>query len=770
MPLIGNSDYSPAYGFSMRDAHRKPAQPIRAPALSWHLAFRKDSHFNFESQWLDRIELLILEVYHEIESKKPRLDTGDKDRNERNPTYISNLNGVDRYAERHQDGWSLKDIELLRHTYDLTDKIISRKKPILPEGSRYETAVIESVWNGHQVHLRFEVFEEYFTLTSTISLRRQAGTTSSNGICDSYDEMIDRLGSNPPSQFSTAGGRNAKLKSIIADDVQNLYGKAWSQFTSEILTRAFTDHSSDHRPAFDKSDLRELRSQKFAQEIFADFRGILVCLEARENWKTFRRTRPESDFDRGMTRATRINLGVNCFKGAEGVQFAETLLPILLAADKHQPRASFENAEYTFSSFDHGRCLYGSSFGPQPSGDSTPLHYLLVAAHDDHRQLGTIANRLHLMGTLRLAALIDFERIISRHATLSNLDAELGHVQSVDTGAKLAVRLKAILEEMRRSVRELRNEFGEADALRLFSTAECERYADAFRKYEVVIRDIHLKLGPAALDMDLVEKALRGRQPKLKGLMNEVQSLRSSLRDAIDPANTGTNVSPHDRLEYRKIISSCGVINRNVRLLLKSQDADSYGRELLSQVKHSLASMDESIKFGIDYRAERSRYSQERFASLAKAMEIDWIPGFQKYDVFVRQRLERSYSLISAIESRFNFIKTHVGRLEERYRSIESANRNIEIKQLQLVGEIATICFLLPYYLSELLIGTIKSFGQELVDSSILKPLSWGLCVLAYILYLAVLHFRKNRKWTVLAHKSGSPTSSDDRPDSPEAA
>jgi hypothetical protein len=750
MSVVGNAVYTPAYGFSMRDAHRKPAQPVRPPAVCWHLAFRKDSHFNFESQWIDRIELLILEIFHEIEGNKPRSDPHDPARNERNPTFVSNLNGLDRFAERTQDGWSIEGLDLLRHSYDLANKSVSRKRAMLPEGSRYETAVIETIWEGYQTHLRFEVFEEYFTLTTTISLRRAERQDPTAILSRAHDHIIATLTENPPQDvLSATGGRNAILKSRVQDNVTTLYSRVWDLFAKAVLNPSFSERQSDKQPALDSQDLRELRGQRFAQEILADFRGLVLCLDPNHDWQVLRRCDSESARDASRTRESRLNIGAKCFDGANGARYAETLMPILLAGDRHQPRASFENAEYTFSTFDGGRCLYGSSFGPQPPGSSTPLQYLLVAAHDDHRQLGTTLNRLHLMGTLRLAALIDFEQIISRHATLSNLDTELGHVQATDNKAKLEIRLRAAIHEARGSLRELRTEFRKSDSLASFTGADRERYIAAFWQHEVVARELEIRRTVDQSGPKKFLEAVSRREPELREMMKDVQDLRILLREAIDPSNPNSSISPQDRLEYRKVISSCGVVNRCARLLIHGKDPEGYAKELLSQVRHSLANMDERIKFGIGYRAERSKYSQERFQSLADAMNIESVPGFQKYNVFVRQRLERSYSLIAAIESRFRFIQSHVARLEERYRSIESDNRNIEIKQLQFVGEIATICFLLPYYLSELLAGTMKHFGADPDGLYSLKLYSWIGCVVAYATYLWVRHVRKDSGFTL---------------------
>lgn len=151
--------YHRDYPFMMSDAHRKPAYAIGTPSISWHLSFWQPH--DDEAKWIRDIESLILSLYDCFE------------RENCTPT-VSNLQRQVR-PERTQVVECR--VDLLRNSYV---NLGSGWEPAGREGDdqkyrrgRYEVVHMEGRWASMPISLRFEVFEEYFMLTSTFDFSRE---------------------------------------------------------------------------------------------------------------------------------------------------------------------------------------------------------------------------------------------------------------------------------------------------------------------------------------------------------------------------------------------------------------------------------------------------------------------------------------------------------------------------------------------------------------------------------------------------------------------
>jgi len=74
------------------------------------------------------------------------------------------------------------------------------------------------------------------------------------------------------------------------------------------------------------------------------------------------------------------------------------------------------------------RAVYITALGPQPPADNgfrcAPLHYFLVARPTSDWQLGALVDRLHYMGTVRLAALMELPALRKAGANLRDMEHE----------------------------------------------------------------------------------------------------------------------------------------------------------------------------------------------------------------------------------------------------------------------------------------------------------------------------------------------------------
>jgi hypothetical protein len=164
--------------------------------------------------------------------------------------------------------------------------------------------------------------------------------------------------------------------------------------------------------------------------------------------------------------------------------------------------------------------------------------------------------------------------------------------------------------------------------------------------------------------------------------------------------------------------------------------------------------------YGISYRVERSRYYVSKFRSNISQLRMWSVEGFQKYDLFVEQRLGSTFDFIDRLGMRYGRASSSLSLLDEYYLSIQSnqiAERQREISQrqaatvdrettisnaiqeIQKYGEFILIAALLPYYLLGLVSHILASHHAVKY---------WSVLIWAGCFYLAMR--REYRKETTV--------------------
>ena len=575
--------------------------------------------------------------------------------------------------------------------------------------SRYETVVIGGNWNGLPTTIRVEIFEEFFTLTVTLefrSARHHPSVSHSHWVKD-FDRIIEAVNRRRSSiPRDERGFENSHAE--FGDSVSALAVRIWRAFGKEIFSACFPP-----RLEVIPERTSDRRREPVTQEVVADFRGFVLALEPfGQGPSRLRAPGPDSEVEEAATRDERIVGTAAQFERGGAERFADCLFPLLLLADSAAAENSnllrgspFEPAEHTWSLFDSGRTLYGSSFGPQGEHRNTPLYFVLLSAHDDHRTIGRIVNRLHTLGTLRVAALFDFDRMLQRDRVLSKLDRELNDHDETKSTEQLSLRLRD----------QYRN-------LQIVMEKACDSAAFRERLQGTTGASIPPNFIRAALDgeskiakafrlgyLSVVEKrnqvSVSGKSinAHLRTVYEVVASMHAQVIDEVASRRTTPRLAPFDWMTSQRIKNDCSSILRSLELIRAATGVEDYRDQLSRQVRRTLYSMSDQLRTGITYRANRSMYYRERFAHLSNAMHVSEVQGYQRYDEFVQQRLDRAFSLITSVSTKFSELQHRFDEIEKKHRSEREAKKTKSIEEIQKFGEIALFLFLVPVYLGHLL-------------------------------------------------------------------
>jgi hypothetical protein len=114
---------------------------------------------------------------------------------------------------------------------------------------------------------------------------------------------------------------------------------------------------------------------------------------------------------------------------------------------------------------------------------------------------------------------------------------------------------------------------------------------------------------------------------------------------------------------------------------------------------------------GLTYRIERSRYYVKQFDDNVKLLRIRRLEGAQPYDQFIRRRLGSEFDFIDRLGIRYErAVRTMETLGQDRLRGLqveisgETNSIQSDIQTIQAGGEAILLAFLVPYYVSHLLV------------------------------------------------------------------
>jgi hypothetical protein len=277
------------------------------------------------------------------------------------------------------------------------DNLTERETDVLYSDNR--VVVMEFNWEDIAATVRIEIYTEYFSITTIAELHPVSDTMPE------FRELIDYL--------QSVGKRPSLVDIARADSLRkSLFFEFW-----------------DHRLGLMADDmaLGEILTDSVFRNLFADFRGLVISN------KTFK-----------LQDAPKFGQSEEL---AWGKQIDFKLLPLFTEIKQHECTASYML---------DGRALYMTTLGPQmPEAQDwnlLPMQYIFYIQEFDHQagnetivskwQLGRLVDGVHLLDTVRLAALKYLPQLLEASTSLSGLDAYVKKVRSDLTHRTTASNLR----------------------------------------------------------------------------------------------------------------------------------------------------------------------------------------------------------------------------------------------------------------------------------------------------------------------------------------
>ncbi|HUI95453.1 MAG TPA: hypothetical protein VLX44_06855 [Xanthobacteraceae bacterium] len=401
-------DLLESYPALMGGGRRKPALPIGGPAVTWHLGFWIPTELlnrNHE-RWILEIERFIRKLYHHLES------LGRADDGFRPCTHSLQTNAGGR------------QLYLLNNIYPADHQHVGPIASIEGQATRYQTFRLRFFYAAVPVSVSLELNDEYFTLSTTIDLgwpiqpgRAQRVSLQDLSAIQALKRAVKRFNGVATLRYvnvraEQSEGTKHEDRDAFAESYVQIYQTIWDTFYDRIFKGPY-------------QDVKKLGG------IFADVRGFV----AAAGEKSF--ISGPGGHVKKPSAAQRIGNAV--FTDADAVRRVDVLLPWLKAdagfsssnLDKESDRS--EPVEFTFTQIAGKRAIFASALGAQLSrqrGQQAPMTYMALARNQARWQLGRIVHHVHVLISLRLAALYDLQHLIKAGLDLRKLDQELENWKS----------------------------------------------------------------------------------------------------------------------------------------------------------------------------------------------------------------------------------------------------------------------------------------------------------------------------------------------------
>lgn len=396
------------YATLMLGARRKAAPHIGTPAITLHLGFWIPDGLTLNrDKWIYYIEASFVRLYHQLTmlpTKVSRIST-------------PNLRTSDDSKSR---------LHLIYYSYPIggcgqPESIEGAKD----QPTRHQRFFLSFIWESLPVGITLELFDEYFTLSTTIDLSRCP--LASNTVLGSRIKAFNDLAFKRYKGVvhSDAAAAKAPQEKEFADAFNVIYNTVWKSLHEDIFAAPFASHSET------------------LGKVFAEFRGFVACRRDPKFIITDGKVEPRLEYEIGSGR----------FNGSNAVRCVDAIRPFM-AADAWLNRAkdgtscqgSLEPREFTFTPVLNGRYIYASALGAPPfqlRDGHTRLTYMLLAANHCPSELGLLVDGFHILGSTRLAALYDFPHLTHAALELRELEGDISKLVSDMLRAKTTEELEA---------------------------------------------------------------------------------------------------------------------------------------------------------------------------------------------------------------------------------------------------------------------------------------------------------------------------------------
>jgi hypothetical protein len=370
-------------------AHRRRATNFTAPALTWHRAFwiNVPSSQDFPNSTITELE---------DERKKARIALKDKIDEfivEFHKFILTRANISDTPKSQIHPSVGGKII-LFNRVIDLDNfkpigNLTKAEEDVLYSDNR--VVAMEFDWGGIAATARIEIHTEYFSITTFAELG------SICNVMEKYENLAGYLDST-----------NNRLSDVDLVKVGPLREFFFHEFWDQRVDRIAADEV-----------LGKILTHSTFRNLFADFRGMIIS-----NRTCKLKEKPVFGYSEQPSWGEHID-----FK----------LLPLFTEIKRYECTASYML---------DGRALYMTTLGPQlpeaQDWELLPLQYILYVHESEYEnhdqtvvskwQLGRLIDRIHLLGTVRLASLKYLPELREASTSLSGLDGYVKEARNVQTG------------------------------------------------------------------------------------------------------------------------------------------------------------------------------------------------------------------------------------------------------------------------------------------------------------------------------------------------
>lgn len=296
-------------------------------------------------------------------------------------------------------------------------------------------------WHGMRATIRLEFRTEYVMMTSILDLSvtpsekytLPADPANPQRRVDAAFQWLGKVfnrsqvetpGTGGPARGAKPNRPTAREKSAAAAKQEEYFKTAC--FLQYELWKTFEETVLDA-----KWKKGTILGNEFGQ-VFADFRGIVTGSTAawqpvagsspptrtmKQRWRTHFELQPHGERNRQLEHGSPPHGWAR--------DTLRRLWPLI------EPDAYLHEYEFTVSGFLAGRALFVTALGPKLPGkikcgwEWTPVCNFIHSYTDDVWQLGRLVDRIKNLGTLRLAATVQIERLIDAGARLDELTAAM---------------------------------------------------------------------------------------------------------------------------------------------------------------------------------------------------------------------------------------------------------------------------------------------------------------------------------------------------------
>jgi len=380
------------YSTLMLGARRKAAPHIGAPAITRHLGFWIPDKLTLErNEWIKYIEAYFVKLHHQLTKLSEK------------------VSGVSTSNEQMRGDDTKPRLYLIHRSFPIEedDRKAECIKGAKEQPTRHQRFFLSFIWQSMPVDLTLELFDEYFTLSTTIDLCRcsAAPNTTLGMAIEAFNGLAFACYDRNGDSDDTAA--NVPQESEFAGAFDVIYNTVWDCLHKEIFTTPFTAHSGT------------------LGNVFAEFRGFVACRSGPQFIATDAKVEQRLENEIGNERFDEHN-AIRCVGAIRSFMAADAWSK-RYEDDKRRTKYP-EPREFTFTPVLDERCIYTSALGAPPfhlRDRHTRLTYMLLAANHCPSELGLLVDRFHVLGTTRLAALYDFPHLTHAALELRELEHDI---------------------------------------------------------------------------------------------------------------------------------------------------------------------------------------------------------------------------------------------------------------------------------------------------------------------------------------------------------